>query len=1294
MTDPIKRTYINANEELIVRGKLTVEGEFVQRDTTIVESQTLFDGNTLVINSDGDSNTAKIELRTSGGNSAIISYTEGGNIEFDRSLHVVGTITADNISTSGDIDANISGNAGTATALKTARNFSITGDGSAPAVSFDGTSPVALNLTLADTTVNADTYGAAHTVAQFTVNSKGLLTNAADILIDINSSQVSDFDTASRALFGGGTGVDYNSSIGMFSIGQDVATNASVVFDTVTANSYFQSTANAFLSITDAGILFSVANSATAGSIDNLGLNFATSGTVSATILAGASLAITNDVIHSIDGNLTSAVSNNVNSQVVGNYTLAANNIVIDSTGIITAPLLQGQVSDISNHTTDTLTEGSSNLYYTDDRIDAHLTGGDGVTYANGDISVDSTVVRISGAQTIGGAKTFSEDVEIQGNLNVTANINSRTQVDLFVKDTSITLANGAVSPVDAQIFVEGGYANNPNIKWNASPQAWEFSNDGLNHQAIPATTDDLTEGNTNLYHTDARANSAIDAYLVSITANVDSVNGETGVVTLDTDDIPEGSNLYYTTSRVDAHLSGNTGIDYVAGAISVDSTVVRTLGDYELTGALSFAANAALKIPTTEVLEENSIYASGGEVFAYVGGVSRKLTPSVDVGDIETVGATGVEIYAGTRTEVVSNANIRFAGIKRLDAGNSVLITEASNVITVDANISSIREQFSAEKTAGLGNLTYNNSTGLFSYTGVTSTEIRGLFSNTGLITYNTSTGEIGSTADFYDSWTVETESANAAHAITSGSTLRILGGTNITVENDGANITIRNDNDADITAVIAGTGLTGGGVAGNVTLNVDMAQFDTDDLSEGNTNLYYTDVRARESVSASGDLSYSNATGVFSVTTYKSSDFDTDFSGKTTTDLGEGTNQYFSNARVNAFIQDNITTSDIDEGTNQYYTDVRARASVSLTQTPPANGNVFAVANISYSNSTGVFATSTISESDVRDLFSATSPMSYDANTGEFSITEVGDISSVTAGNGLVGGGTSGAVTLDIGAGTGISVNADNLEVDLSVFSTDDLSEGSNNLYHTVDRARVAVSADTSTGIDYNVTTGQFSLSSVPNDSISNNSITVNGVEFVLGDTNTVTANTTQTLTRGTYLTGLDFNGGTATTWAVDATSSSVADKVVARDVNGSFAANVVTATATQAQYADLAENYLADREYEPGTVLIISGDAEVTTTDVHCDTRVAGVVSTDPAHLMNSKLRGRTVVAIALRGRVPVKVQGPVHKGEVLITCERAGYACVAQDPASVPACAIIGKALTSHTASGSGVVEVMV
>jgi hypothetical protein len=123
-------------------------------------------------------------------------------------------------------------------------------------------------------------------------------------------------------------------------------------------------------------------------------------------------------------------------------------------------------------------------------------------------------------------------------------------------------------------------------------------------------------------------------------------------------------------------------------------------------------------------------------------------------------------------------------------------------------------------------------------------------------------------------------------------------------------------------------------------------------------------------------------------------------------------------------------------------------------------------------------------------------------------------------------------------------------------------------------------------------------------------------------------------------------------------------------------------------QATYADLAELYTSDESYEAGTVLIFGGDAETTTTTIYGDTRLAGVVSTNPAHLLNSDLTG-TVSAIALVGRIPCKIIGQVKKGDMLTTSSIPGYATKMLE--FIPG-AFIGKALHDKETSDEGIVEI--
>ena len=153
-----------------------------------------------------------------------------------------------------------------------------------------------------------------------------------------------------------------------------------------------------------------------------------------------------------------------------------------------------------------------------------------------------------------------------------------------------------------------------------------------------------------------------------------------------------------------------------------------------------------------------------------------------------------------------------------------------------------------------------------------------------------------------------------------------------------------------------------------------------------------------------------------------------------------------------------------------------------------------------------------------------------------------------------------------------------------------------------------------------------------------------------------------------------------------AVDATPNNTASKVVARDASGNFAAGVITATATSARYADLAEKYLADADYEVGTVMVVGGEKEVTASSGFGQ-RAIGVVSANPAYMMNSELEGGTYVA--LKGRVPVKVTGVIHKGDRLIAsnngCATAGV---------MHANDVFAIALESKADAGAGVVEAVI
>ena len=322
---------------------------------------------------------------------------------------------------------------------------------------------------------------------------------------------------------------------------------------------------------------------------------------------------------------------------------------------------------------------------------------------------------------------------------------------------------------------------------------------------------------------------------------------------------------------------------------------------------------------------------------------------------------------------------------------------------------------------------------------------------------------------------------------------------------------------------------------------------------------------------------------------------------------------------------------------------------------------------------------------------------------------------------------------------------------------------------------------------------------LTGIPNGSLSNSSVTVNGVAISLGGSATITATATNALTIGTGLGGTSYNGSGAVTitntgvlslangggitassstgaitLGSTATSANTASAIVARDASGNFSAGTITATltgaattagtvttaaqpnitsvgtlvsvavtgaitggslsvsagnitggnlilsgaledsgqldirttasngnivltpngtgvivagrdivngqangvgnigsattyfntvfakATSAQYADLAEMYVSDSMYAPGTVVEFGGDKEVTISSTSHSTAVAGIVSTNPSYLMNSTQTGEYVLPVALTGRVPCQVLGPVRKGDVLVASSTPGVA----------------------------------
>jgi len=225
-----------------------------------------------------------------------------------------------------------------------------------------------------------------------------------------------------------------------------------------------------------------------------------------------------------------------------------------------------------------------------------------------------------------------------------------------------------------------------------------------------------------------------------------------------------------------------------------------------------------------------------------------------------------------------------------------------------------------------------------------------------------------------------------------------------------------------------------------------------------------------------------------------------------------------------------------------------------------------------------------------------------------------------------------------------------------------------------------------------------GNITVGSIPNNALTNSAITVT-TGYGLGGATTASLGGTVNLTN-TGVTSLTAGSGvtlSGSTGNITINTSSTAAFSNIGHVGSTGVGDIgsstntfgtVYATASSAKYADVAENYTADRHYEPGTVVAFGGVNEVTLAE-DGTRKVAGVVSTDPAYLMNSCCDGEFVVAIALQGRVPCKVRGKIEKGDMLVSAG-SGFARADYNPILG---SVIGKALEDFN-DVEGVIEVVV
>jgi predicted RecA/RadA family phage recombinase len=723
---------------------------------------------------------------------------------------------------------------------------------------------------------------------------------------------------------------------------------------------------------------------------------------------------------------------------------------------------------NLANNTTDDLAEGS-NLYYTEARVDANIASKDTGDLAEGS-NLYYTEARVQTYLTNNNYATVSTVTQ-----QVAAQIGS-LQSDL---DDEIYDREQADINLQSQI--------DSIVTYSSSDFDTDFAG---------KSTTDLTEG-TNLYYTDTRVRAAISA--TTGAAGYDSATG-TFSIPANTTQVTEGSNLYYTDARTDARIALQSGSNLDLSSKDTDELSEGSTNLYYTEARVD--ANIATK-DTGDLAEGSNLYYTDARVQTKLGSVSGHIIPDTDItydlgsstnkfrdlylsgssitlGTIELTdngGALEVTPIGGGSTETFATETYVDTAVANLvDTAPTTLDTlnELAAALGDDPNFSTTITNLIGTKLATADfNTTADTWIGTKSTSDLTEgsnlyyTESRvdariALQSGSNLDLSNKDTDDLseGSTNLYYTDARV-----NSAFdtRLSTKSTTDLTEGTNLYYT------------DTRVRAAISVTGDLTYDSATGVISTQGLASSDTDDLSEGSVNLYYTDGRVQsyltnnnyaktsdippivtQQVAAQigsvqsdlddeiydreqGDLALQ--TQINSIVTYSGSDFDTDFANKSTTDLAEGTNLYYTDARVSSYLS-----------TNGFATETYVDNAVSnLIDTAPTTLDTLNELAAALNDDPN-FST-TITNLIGTKLATADFNTTADAWIGTKSTTDLSEGSNLY----YTDARTDARIALQSGS-----------NLDLSNKNTDDLSEGSTNLYYTDSRADARVNLQTGTNLD----------------------------------------------------------------------------------------------------------------------------------------------------------------------------------------------------------------------------------